>query len=157
MIRLEAALQRAAGWIRPEREALLSAWVRGMADARGIGEAEARVGCTAALDALVERLAAGDVEGPGAAVTRVALADTARVRHGARPVGEHGVPLRPEPPGRPLERRLQPDHRGFSPRWRYAMPSVSGWKRTAPKPACSMRAANTFGFGKLATDAGRYA
>ena len=63
MIRLEAALQRAAGWIRPEREALLAAWVRGVADARGIGEAEARVGCTGALDALVERLSAGDVEG----------------------------------------------------------------------------------------------
>ena len=63
MIRLEAALKRAAGWIRPEREALLLAWVRGVADARGIGEAEARVGCTGALDALVERLSAGDVEG----------------------------------------------------------------------------------------------
>jgi putative methionine-R-sulfoxide reductase with GAF domain len=42
---------------------LLAAWVRGVADARGIGEAEARVGCTGALDALVERLSAGDVEG----------------------------------------------------------------------------------------------
>jgi putative methionine-R-sulfoxide reductase with GAF domain len=63
VIRLEAALQRAAGWIRPEREAVLAAWVRAVADARGIGEAEARVSCAGALDALVERLAAGDVEG----------------------------------------------------------------------------------------------
>jgi len=32
----------------------------------------------------------------------------------------------------------------------------AGPKRTAPKPACSMSAANALGFGKLATDAGRY-
>ena len=72
------------------------------------------------------------------------------------PGGEQGLALRPDPARRALERRLEPDHRGFSPRCRYAMPSVSGSKRTAPKPACSMSAAKAFGFGKLATEAGRY-
>jgi GAF domain-containing protein len=63
MTRLATALQRAAGWVRPEREAVLGDWVRAVADVRGMAEADAREGCARTLDALLERLAAGDVEG----------------------------------------------------------------------------------------------
>jgi len=63
MSRLQAALRRAAEWIRPERDAVLTDWVRAVADARGIAEAEARPACARSLDELVERLLAGDLEG----------------------------------------------------------------------------------------------
>ena len=62
MSRLGIALQKTAEWIRPERDAVLADWVRAVADVRGIAEADARAGCARALDALLERLATGDVE-----------------------------------------------------------------------------------------------
>jgi putative methionine-R-sulfoxide reductase with GAF domain len=78
VIRLQAALQRAAGWLRPERDAVLSDWSRAVADARGIRESDARDGCSGALDALLERLAAGDVEGLLAAESSQAQAKARR-------------------------------------------------------------------------------
>jgi putative methionine-R-sulfoxide reductase with GAF domain len=60
--RLGSSLQKAAQWIRPERDRVLAEWVREVADVRGIAEADARAGCARALDALLERLAAGEVE-----------------------------------------------------------------------------------------------
>jgi GAF domain-containing protein len=61
--RLAQALQRAASWVRPERDAVLADWVRAVADVRGVAEAEAREGCARSLDALLARLADGDVDG----------------------------------------------------------------------------------------------
>jgi putative methionine-R-sulfoxide reductase with GAF domain len=60
---LATSLQRAAEWLQPRREALLSDWVRAVADVRGIAEAAAREDCTRELDRLLVRLQAGDVEG----------------------------------------------------------------------------------------------
>jgi GAF domain-containing protein len=61
--RLAQALQRAAGWVRPERDAVLADWVRAVADVRGIAEADAREACARTLDGLLARLADGDVDG----------------------------------------------------------------------------------------------
>jgi len=61
--RLGATLQRAAEWLQPHQEALLSDWVRAVADVRGIAEAAARDDCTSELDRLLRRLRAGDVDG----------------------------------------------------------------------------------------------
>jgi putative methionine-R-sulfoxide reductase with GAF domain len=61
--RLGATLQRAAEWLRPQRDAALGDWVRAVADVRGVAEADVREGCARELDALIERFAAGDVEG----------------------------------------------------------------------------------------------
>jgi len=75
--RLGIALQKAAEWIRPERDRVFADWVRAVADVRGIAEADARDGCARSLDALLERLTAGDVE--------TFLADEAsRAQHDAR-------------------------------------------------------------------------
>jgi putative methionine-R-sulfoxide reductase with GAF domain len=63
MSRLASTLQRAAVWLQPHRDALLGEWVRAVAGARGIAEAGAHEGCARELDALLARLAAGDVEG----------------------------------------------------------------------------------------------
>ena len=63
MSRLGATLQRAAEWLQPHQEALLSDWVRAVADVRGIAEAAARDDCTSELDRLLRRLRAGDVDG----------------------------------------------------------------------------------------------
>jgi len=63
MSRLGASLQRAVEWIRPESDSVLADWVRAVADVRGMAEADARPGCARALDALMEALATGDVEG----------------------------------------------------------------------------------------------
>ena len=63
MTSLAATLQRTAGWLRPQREALLGDWARAVAEARGLPEAAAREGCARELDALLARLSAGDVEG----------------------------------------------------------------------------------------------
>jgi hypothetical protein len=49
-----------------------------VADARGIRESDARDGCSRALDALLERLAAGDVEGLLAAESSQAQAKAGR-------------------------------------------------------------------------------
>jgi putative methionine-R-sulfoxide reductase with GAF domain len=84
MSRLGPALQRAAGWLRPSRDAVLGNWVRAVADVRGISEADAREGCTRDLDALLDRLSAADVDG-------VVAAEAARaereVRRGASLLG----------------------------------------------------------------------
>jgi putative methionine-R-sulfoxide reductase with GAF domain len=77
MSRLGAALQRAAEWVRPEREAVLADWVRAVADVRGIAEADARAGCAVSLDQLLEKLAAGDVDG-------LLAAESSRAQHAAR-------------------------------------------------------------------------
>ena len=63
MSRLAATLQRAAEGLRPRRDAVLGDWVRAVADVRGIAEADAREACARGLDALLDRLSAGDVEG----------------------------------------------------------------------------------------------
>jgi putative methionine-R-sulfoxide reductase with GAF domain len=84
MSRLAPALQRAAVWLRPSRDAVLGHWVRAVADVRGISEADAREGCTRDLDALLDRLSAADVDG-------VVAAEAARaereVRRGASLLG----------------------------------------------------------------------
>jgi putative methionine-R-sulfoxide reductase with GAF domain len=61
--RLGPVLQRAAGWLRPHRDPLARDWVRGVADLRGIAEADVREACGRELDLLLDRLSAGDVEG----------------------------------------------------------------------------------------------
>jgi putative methionine-R-sulfoxide reductase with GAF domain len=63
MSRLGTALQRAAEWVQPHQEALLSDWARAVADVRGVAEAAARDDCTRELDRVLGRLRAGDVEG----------------------------------------------------------------------------------------------
>jgi putative methionine-R-sulfoxide reductase with GAF domain len=75
--RLGVTLQRAAEWLRPQRDAVLAEWVRAVADVRGIAEAEAREGCARTLDALLERISAGDVEG-------LLAAEAHRAGHAAR-------------------------------------------------------------------------
>ena len=77
MTRLGAALQRAAEWVRPERDAVLADWVRAVADVRGITEADARVACALSLDALLAQLATGDVDA-------LLAAEAARAQHTAR-------------------------------------------------------------------------
>ena len=84
MSRLGPTLQRAAERLRPRRDAVLGDWVRAVADVRGIAEADAREGCTRELDELLDRLAAGDVEGVVAAEGRRAERE---VRRGASLLG----------------------------------------------------------------------
>ena len=84
MSRLGPALQRAAGWLRPSRDAVLADWTRAVADVRGIAEADAREGCGRELDALLDRLSAGDVEGVLAAEAQRAESE---VRRGASLLG----------------------------------------------------------------------
>lgn len=61
--RLGPTLQRAAEWVRPQRDTVLGHWVRAVADVRGVAEAEVREACARELDALLEGMSAGDVEG----------------------------------------------------------------------------------------------
>jgi len=75
--RLGTTLRRAAGWLQPERDAVLADWVRAVADVRGIAEADARDGCARSLDALLASLGAGDVEG-------LLAAEAARAQAAAR-------------------------------------------------------------------------
>ena len=77
MSRLGVALQKAVEWIGPERDRVLADWVRAVADVRGIAESDARPGCARSLSALLERLAAGDVEG-------FLGAEASRAQHEAR-------------------------------------------------------------------------
>ena len=77
MSRLGLALQKAVEWIGPERDRVLADWVRAVADVRGIAESEARPGCARSLAALLERLAAGDVEA-------LLAAEASRAHHEAR-------------------------------------------------------------------------
>jgi putative methionine-R-sulfoxide reductase with GAF domain len=62
MSRLGTTLQRAAEWLRPRRDDVLADWARAVADVRGVAEAEAREACARELDALLDRLARGDVD-----------------------------------------------------------------------------------------------
>jgi len=82
--RLGPALQRAAGWLRPSRDAVLADWVRAVADVRGIAEADARDGCARELDALLDRLSTGDAEG---VLTAEAQRAEREVRRGASLLG----------------------------------------------------------------------
>ena len=84
MSRLGPALQRAAEWLRPSRDAVLGDWVRAVADVRGIAEADVRGGCARELDALLDRISAGDVEGVVAAEAQRAQRE---VRRGASLLG----------------------------------------------------------------------
>jgi putative methionine-R-sulfoxide reductase with GAF domain len=61
--RLGAALRRAAEWVQPHQEVLLSDWVRAVADVKGVAESAARDDCTRELDRVLGCLRAGDVEG----------------------------------------------------------------------------------------------
>ncbi len=84
MSRLGATLKQAARWLEPHQEALLSDWVRAVADVRGVAEAAARDECAKELTRVLRRLRAGDVEG--------LLADEAqraesKVRRGASLLG----------------------------------------------------------------------
>ena len=64
MSRLAATLQRAAGWLRPQRRRRCSGTGCGRwPTCAGIAEADGREGCARELDALLDRLSAGDVEG----------------------------------------------------------------------------------------------
>jgi len=81
---LGPALRRAAEWLRPSRDTLLADWVRAVADARGLSEADAREGCARELDALLDRLSAADVEGVLAAER---LRAEREVRRGASLLG----------------------------------------------------------------------
>jgi putative methionine-R-sulfoxide reductase with GAF domain len=78
MSRLGETLKRAAEWLRPRRDDVLRDWVRAVADVRGIPEAEAREGCARELDALLDRLAKGDVDGVVAEEARRAGRETRR-------------------------------------------------------------------------------
>jgi putative methionine-R-sulfoxide reductase with GAF domain len=61
--RLGPALERAAAWLCPERDAILDEWVRAVAEVRAIPEREARDRCTGALDRLLDHLKEADVDG----------------------------------------------------------------------------------------------
>jgi putative methionine-R-sulfoxide reductase with GAF domain len=63
MSRLGATLRQAAEWLHPHQEALLSDWVRAVADVKGAAEASVREDCTSELQRLLGRMKAGDVEG----------------------------------------------------------------------------------------------
>jgi putative methionine-R-sulfoxide reductase with GAF domain len=84
MSRLGPVLQRAAEWLRPSRDTVLGDWVRAVADVRGISEADAREGRARELDALLDRLSAGDVEG---VVATEAMRAEREVRRGASLLG----------------------------------------------------------------------
>ena len=84
MSRLGATLKQAARWLEPHQEALLSDWVRAVADVRGVAEAAARGDCTDELDRLLRRLRAGDVDGLLADETRRAERE---IRRGASLLG----------------------------------------------------------------------
>ena len=62
MSRLGTTLRRAAEWLRPRRDDVLRDWARAVADVRGVPEAEAREVCARELDALLDRLARGEVD-----------------------------------------------------------------------------------------------
>jgi putative methionine-R-sulfoxide reductase with GAF domain len=83
--RLGLALQKAAEWIRPERDRVLAEWVRAVADVRGLAEADARAGCARSLDALLQRLEAGEVD---ALLADEATRAQAEARRGASLLGD---------------------------------------------------------------------
>jgi putative methionine-R-sulfoxide reductase with GAF domain len=84
MSRLGVTLQRAADWLRPQRDAVLGDWVRAVADVRGVAEADVRETCVRELDVLLERFSAGDVDGLLAEESRRAERE---VRRGASLLG----------------------------------------------------------------------
>ena len=73
MKHLVPGLQRAAGYLAPHRDALLESWVRSLVQNRSAAEADARVLCTKALDALLDRFSRGEVEALLEEEARVAL------------------------------------------------------------------------------------
>lgn len=57
-----STLQGAATWLAPRREQILADWVRAVAEARGMAESALSARCAGALDRLLTRLAAGEVD-----------------------------------------------------------------------------------------------
>jgi len=84
MKKLAPTLQRAAERLRPHRDALVEEWARSLAPLGSGTEEEVREDCARSLDALLVRLAAGDVEGLLAEESRQAALD---IRRGASAVG----------------------------------------------------------------------
>jgi putative methionine-R-sulfoxide reductase with GAF domain len=84
MSRLGSTLQRAAEWLRPRRDDVLGDWVRAVADVRGVSEAKVRDECARELDALLDRLAQGDVD---AVVAEEARRAEREARRGASLLG----------------------------------------------------------------------
>ena len=84
MRRLGPVLARAAGWLQPHRDELLQSWVRAVADVRGIPEDGIGPRCQPALEHLLARLAAGELEALLADDTLSAERDA---RHGASLLG----------------------------------------------------------------------
>ncbi len=63
MKHLGPGLQRTAGYLIPHRDAFLESWIRSLAQNRSVAEGDARALCAKALDALLDRLSRGEVEG----------------------------------------------------------------------------------------------
>ena len=84
MTRLGAVLLRAAGWLQPHRDELLQAWLRAVADVRGVSEEAVAPRCGPALDRFLGRLASGELE---ALLADEALAAERDARRGASLLG----------------------------------------------------------------------
>jgi hypothetical protein len=76
--KMASALKRAAERLGPRRDAILDDWVRGLVASGRVDEAEVRESCVRSLDALLVRLATGDVEGLLAEEARNAALDARR-------------------------------------------------------------------------------
>jgi putative methionine-R-sulfoxide reductase with GAF domain len=63
MTHIAPVLQRAAEWLRPNRDSILETWVRALKDTERERAAGARESCARVLDGLLDRLSAGDVDG----------------------------------------------------------------------------------------------
>ncbi len=85
MRRLGPVLTRAAAWLRPHRDELLEAWVRAVADVRGLPEDGIAPRCAPALARLLDRLSAGELE---ALLAEDTLAAERDARHGASLLGQ---------------------------------------------------------------------
>jgi putative methionine-R-sulfoxide reductase with GAF domain len=57
-----ALLMRVVGWLQPHRDELLQAWLRAVADVRGVSEAAVAPRCGAALERFFGRLASGGLD-----------------------------------------------------------------------------------------------
>jgi putative methionine-R-sulfoxide reductase with GAF domain len=75
---MASALKRAAERLGPRRDAILDDWVRGLVAYGKTDEAEVRESCVRSLDAMLVRLATGDVEGLLAEEARNAALDARR-------------------------------------------------------------------------------
>ena len=56
-------LQRAAEWLRPNRDSILETWVHALSDTEREPAVGARETCARVLDGLLDRLSAGDIDG----------------------------------------------------------------------------------------------